>query len=278
MPVDSDVPGGPRLISSTANPRVKQLLGLRRRRARDEAGLTLVDGTDELSLALDAGVRPAEVFVCTELLTGEAPAVLSRASDLGAEIVHLSTDVFTKVAYREGPDGVLATVPAPRTHLRDLATPTDPLLLVCQGIEKPGNLGAMLRTADAAGLDGVIATDPVTDVGNPNVIRASKGTVFAVPLATATTTETLRWLQDRDVRLVVTTPDTDTDYTDSDYSGGVAVAVGSEKYGVSEDVLRAASDRVRIPMLGKANSLNVASAAAIVLYEAVRQRAPGRTR
>jgi TrmH family RNA methyltransferase len=272
VPTDSDAPGG-RLISSTANPRVKQLLGLRRRRARDDTGLTLVDGTEELSLALEAGVHPLQVFVCTELLTGEAPAVVSRARHLGAEIVHLSTGVFTRVAYREGPDGVLATVPAPRTHLRDLATTKDPLLLVCQGIEKPGNLGAMLRTADAAGLDGVIATDPVTDVGNPNVIRASKGTVFAIPVVTATTAETLRWLQDRDIRLVVTTPDTDVDYTESDYSGGVAVAVGAEKHGVSDDLLRAASARVRIPMLGRANSLNVASAAAIVLYEAVRQRA-----
>jgi RNA methyltransferase, TrmH family len=278
VPADSDVPGRRRLISSTANPRVKQLLGLRRRRERDETGLTLVDGTEELSLALDAGVRPAEVFVCTELLTGEGPAVVSRASDLGAEIVHLSTGVFTRVAYREGPDGLLATVPAPRRHLRDLTIPTEPLLLVCQGIEKPGNLGAMLRTADAAGLDGVVATDPVTDVGNPNVIRASKGTVFAVPVATATTSETLTWLQGRDIRLVVTTPDTDRDYTDCDYSGGVAVAVGAEKDGVSEDALRAASDRVRIPMLGKANSLNVAAAAAIVLYEAVRQRTPRQAR
>ena len=273
MPADSDVPDGSRLISSTANPRVKQLVALRRRRTRDETGLTLVDGIEELSLAIAAGVRPREVFVCIDLLTpGEGTAVISRARDLGAEIVHLTPGVFSRVAYREGPDGVLATVPTPPTHLRDLAVTESPLLLVCQGIEKPGNLGAMLRTADAAGLDAVIATDPVTDVGNPNVIRASKGTVFAVPVATATTAATLSWLESRDIRLVVTTPDTDQDYTDTDYTGGVAVAVGSEKHGVSDEVLAAASARVRIPMRGRANSLNVAASAAIVVYEAVRQR------
>lgn len=238
-------------------------------------GLTLVEGIEELSLAIAAGVRPREVFVCAELLTqAEAPAVIAQAVDLGAEIVHLSTGVFSRVAYREGPDGVLATVPASRTNLLDLAVPASPLLLVCQGIEKPGNLGAMMRTADAAGLDAVIATDPVTDVGNPNVIRASKGTVFAVPVATATTAATLTWLQARDIRLVVTTPDTDQHYTEIDYTGGVAVAVGSEKHGVSDEVLQAAGDRVRIPMRGRANSLNVAASAAIVVYEAVRQRGP----
>jgi len=273
VPADSDVPGGDLLISSTANPRVKQLLALRRRRTRDETGLTLVDGIEELSLAIAAGVRPHTVFVSTDLLTSdEANAVVARARGLDAEIVRLAPGVFARVAYREGPDGVLATLPAASTQLHDLALPASPLVLVCQGIEKPGNLGAMLRTADAAGVDAVIATDPVTDVGNPNVIRASKGTVFAVPVATATTAATLAWLESRSLRLVVTTPDTDQDYTDTDYTGGVAVAVGSEKYGVTDEVLAAATDRVRIPMRGRANSLNVAASAAVVIYEAVRQR------
>ena len=240
---------------------------------RDETGLTPVDGIEELSLAIAAGVLPRTVFVSTDLPTSEeATAVVARARDLGAEIVQLTPGVFARVAYREGPDGVLAIVPTAQTQLADLAVPASPLLLVCQGIEKPGNLGAMLRTADAAGVDAVIATDPVTDVGNPNVIRASKGTVFAVPVATATTAATLTWLESHNIRLVVTTPDTDQDYTDTDYTGGVAVAVGSEKYGVSDEVFAAASVRVRIPMRGRANSLNVAASAAIVIYEAVRQR------
>jgi TrmH family RNA methyltransferase len=273
VPADRDLPGGPRLISSTANPRVKALLALRRRRTRDETGLTLVDGIEELALAITAGIRPIEVFVCPELTQGEAASVISGARGLGAEILHLSASVFGRVAYREGPDGVVATVPTSWRDLPDLEVAASPLLLICQGIEKPGNLGAMLRTADAAGVDAVIATDPVTDLGNPNVIRASKGTVFAVPVVTATTAETVKWLQARDIRLVVTTPDTDQDYTDIDYTGGVAIAVGSEKYGVSADLLDGADSRVRIPMHGRANSLNVAASAAIVVYEAVRQRA-----
>ena len=131
----------------------------------------------------------------------------------------------------------------------------------------------MLRTADAAGVDDVVAADPVTDWGNPNVVRASKGTVFALPVASATTGEALGWLATHDIRLVVTTPETDLLHTDVDYTGRVAIAVGSEKHGADDTLLEAATHRVRIPMHGKANSLNVAASAAIVLYEAVRQRA-----
>jgi TrmH family RNA methyltransferase len=143
-------------------------------------------------------------------------------------------------------------------------------------VEKPGNLGAMLRTADAAGVGAVVAADPVTDWGNPNVVRGSKGTVFAVPVAAATTAETLAWLAAREVRLVVTTPATDLLYTDVDLTGPVAVAVGAEKHGADDALLDAAAYKVRIPMHGKANSLNVAASAAIVLFEARRQRTPSR--
>jgi TrmH family RNA methyltransferase len=136
----------------------------------------------------------------------------------------------------------------------------------------------MLRTADAAGVEAVVAADPVTDWGNPNLVRASKGTVFSVPVATSSTDETLRWLAANEVALVATTPDTDLDYTDVDYSGRIAVAVGAEKHGLTDDVLAAAAYRVRIPMAGRANSLNVATSAAIVIYEAVRQRRNGTDR
>ena len=130
----------------------------------------------------------------------------------------------------------------------------------------------MLRTADAAGAEAVIAADPVTDWGNPNLVRASKGTVFSVPVASATTAETLMWLSDNDVALAATTPDTDLDYTDLDYTGPIAIAVGAEKYGLTEEILASAAYKIRIPMAGRANSLNVATSAAIVIYEAVRQR------
>ena len=270
------------LITSAANPRLKSLLSLRRRRVREETGTTLIEGHEELALALDSGVRPQTLFVCPELFSpaghagrqviGRQADVVEHARQLGAEVVRLSRSIFAKVAYREGPDGLLAIVPAVGRALSTLDTGPDDLVLIAQRVEKPGNLGAMLRTADAAGVRAVVAADPVTDWGNPNVVRASKGTVFAVPVAAATTTETLAWLAANHVRLVVTTPDTDLLYTDADLTGRVAVAVGAEKHGADDALLDAAAYRVRIPMQGKANSLNVAASAAVVLFEALRQR------
>lgn len=273
-------------ITSATNPRVKGLVALRRRRARDETGQSLVEGFEEIDLALASGVLPRTLYVCEALFSpagragsqdiGDQEHLLARLRAERVEIVHLSRAAYEKVSYREGPDGLLAVVGRVGMPLGSLRVGTDQWLgLVSQGVEKPGNLGAMLRTADAAGADAVIAADPVTDWGNPNVVRASKGTVFAMPVASATTGEVLDWLRANDVRLVVTTPETDLLHTDVDYTGRVAVAVGSEKHGADDVLLEAATHRVRIPMRGRANSLNVAAAAAIVLYEAVRQRNSG---
>jgi RNA methyltransferase, TrmH family len=262
------------IITSPANARLKSLVALRRRRAREEAGTTLIEGYDELSLALDAGVVPRTVYFCPELMLHPdvQREVVTRVRALGSETQQLGRAAFEKVAYREGPDGFLAVVDAVTRTCADLTVGQAPLVLLCQGVEKPGNLGAMLRTADAAGAAAVIAADPVTDWGNPNLVRASKGTVFSVPVASDSTEATLQWLRDHDITLVATTPDTDLDYTDVDYTGPVAVAVGAEKYGLTDEVLAAAQLKVRIPMAGRANSLNVATSAAIVIYEAVRQR------
>ncbi|GAB78649.1 RNA methyltransferase, TrmH family [Austwickia chelonae] len=262
------------IITSPANPRVKSLTALRRRRVRDAQGVTLLEGVDETALALDAGARPAGLYLCPELMAdpGRGEALAESVSGHGGEVVRLSRQVFEKVAYREGPDGVLAVVASPAKALADLELPADPFLLVSQGVEKPGNLGAMLRTADAAGVSAVVAADPATDWGNPNVVRGSKGTLFSVPVASASTRETLDWVAERGIALVATTPDTDLFHTDVDYTGPVAVAVGTEKTGLDDAVLAAATYKVRIPMAGRADSLNVATAAAIVLYEAVRQR------
>jgi RNA methyltransferase, TrmH family len=270
------------LITSPANPRLKAVTALQRRRVREETRTTLVEGHEELAVALASGVRPETLFVCPELFSpsghagsqdiGRQDDVVERARLLGAEVVRLSRMAFEKIAYREGPDGLLAVVPSAGRPLSTVDVGADSLVLVCQRVEKPGNLGAMLRTADAAGLAAVVAADPVTDWGNPNVVRASKGTVFAVPVAGSTTAETLTWLREQAVQLVVTTPETDVLYTDVDLSGRVAVAVGAEKQGADAALLDAAAYQVRIPMHGKANSLNVAASAAIVIYEAVRQR------
>ena len=261
-------------ITSASNPRLKELVALRRRRTREETGSTLLEGTEELSLALEAGVTPFAVYHCPELMQDYGPEVVETARAEGAQVVELSRTAFDKVAYREGPDGVLAKVPAPGLSWDEVELPAHPFVLLVEGVEKPGNLGAMLRTADAAGVDLVVAADCVTDWGNPNVVRGSKGTVFSVPVVATTREEAWTRLHDLGVSIVATTPDTDVEHTAVDYTGGIAVAVGCEKYGLTDEALAASDHRVRIPMVGRANSLNVATSAAIVLYEGVRQRRP----
>ena len=276
------------IITSATNPRLKSLVALRRRRTRDETGTCLVEGLEETSLAVAAGTTLRSLYLCPELFGADTEAALPRLRSSAEEVVRLGRAAFEKVAYREGPDGVLAVAATPSRPLRALlpdspsdapagARPAAPFVVLAQGVEKPGNLGAMLRTADGAGGGALVAADPVTDWGNPNVIRASKGTVFAVPVAAAPTADVLAWLDERGVALVATTPDTDVDYADLDYTGPVAIAVGAEKTGLTDEVLRAATHRVRIPMVGRADSLNVATSAAIVAYEAVRQRRLRRT-
>lgn len=260
-------------LTSVANPRVKQLVGLRRRRQRDQLGLMLVEGFEELSLGLDAGMVPNTLYYCPELVREQSSlATVDRVAALGSELVRVGPRVFEKIAYRESPDGWLAVVPTVRTDLAHLSPGPNPLALVCESVEKPGNLGAMLRTADAVGVDAVVAARPITDWGNPNIVRASKGTVFSVPVAAADSSDVLRWARERSMRVVAATPDTDTLFTDVDLTGPTAVAVGSEKHGLSAEWLDSADVSVKIPMFGHANSLNVATSAAIILYEALRQR------
>jgi TrmH family RNA methyltransferase len=259
-------------ITSPANPRIKHLVALRRRRVRDDALVTLVEGFEEIDLALSAGVRPQAVFYSPDLIGVDQAQALARASAAGADVVSVSKGVFAKIAYRESPDGWLAVVPAIRSDLSELRLSPDPLVLICEGLEKPGNLGAILRTADAAGVAAVIATDPVTDWGNPNVIRASKGTVFSVPVAATTSGRLMAWLSEREIKLVATSPDAQVTLTDADLTGPIAIAVGAEKHGLSAEWLARADVKIRIPMFGRADSLNVATSAAIACYEAVRQR------
>ncbi len=274
------------VIASPANPRIKALAALRRRRQRDERRECLVEGRDELALALRAGVRPSAVYHCPELYDvaadpeagghADPSALLNDAADRGAELVRLSRVAFEKASYRDGPDGMLAVVPAPDRTLADLRLPDRPLIVVAQGVEKPGNLGAMLRTADAAGVAAVIAADAVTDWSNPNVVRSSKAAVFAVPVAAATGAQTLDWLARSGIPLVATTPDADHEYDEIDYRGPVAIAVGAERTGLDATLLAGAAYRVSIPMHGLVDSLNVATAMALVTFEAVRQRRRGR--
>ena len=260
-------------ITSKQNPKIKALVGLRTRRDRQMAGVTLVDGYEELGCARAAGTTIKSLYYCPELMGGEdQQAVLEELLASGVEAYELSRDVFEKVSYREGPDGWLAVVPALPAELGKVTLTEAPLVLVCEAVEKPGNLGAMLRTADAAGVTAVVGVDAVTDWGNPNVIRASKGAVFAVPVADASRDELLAWLRAHNIQIVAATPDATAEFTDVDMTEPVAIFVGAEKPGLTDFWLEHADIKVRIPMHGKVNSLNVATSAALLTYEAMRQR------
>jgi len=256
-------------ITSARNPRLKSVTNLHKRRQRDAEGLLLIEGGDELALALAAGLQPRTVIICPELHRSP-PLPLQLPPE--TELIEVTQPVFEKLAYRENPDGWLAVAATPRRALTDLTLRQPPLLLVAERVEKPGNLGAMLRTADAAGVDALIVCDPATDLANPNVVRASRGALFTVSVAQAGNAETLNWLRSRAVRIVAATPQGTLAYTNADLRGPVAFVVGAEDTGLSPKWLAAADLQVRIPMMGKVNSLNVATAAALLVYEAVRQR------
>ena len=261
------------LLTSLQNQRVKAVVGLRQRSDRDEHGEMIVEGYRELKRALDNRHFPKAVFYCPALFMGaNESSLLERAREAGAETIECSAPVFEKMSYRDRPEGLLAVASQVRRTLADLQVPAQPLIVVAEAIEKPGNLGTILRTADAAGVHAVIVCDRCTDINNPNVVRSSIGTIFSVPVAEASTAETLVWLRERHVRILAATPHTDRDYYDVDLRPGTAIVVGTEQYGLSEQWMTQADLKVRIPMLGQADSLNVAAATTILLYEAVRQR------
>lgn len=259
----------PSHIFSAQNAKVKHIVKLRERRHREAEGVLLIEGASELALALKAGLQPITIFHCPEL--ERAPFPTARFAK-ETEFIEVTRPVFEKMAYRENPDGWLAIAPTPNWSLSGLHLRQPPLLLVAEAVEKPGNLGAMLRTADAAGVDALLMCDPATDLGNPNVIRASRGALFTVPVAQATTAETLTWLKAQHIPIVAATPSATLLHTQANLRGPVAIAVGAEDEGLSQEFLQHADTQVRIPMVGQVNSLNVSASAALLLYEAVRQR------
>ncbi len=261
------------VLTSAANPRIKAATALRDRRERDRTGLTLVDGTRELRRALEAGATVQEAFVCESLLAGhDALVVLDRLEAAGAVVHAVTEPLFRKIAFGERLEGVVGVMAVPPLDLGGLRLPGDPLVVVIEGVEKPGNVGAVLRSADGAGADALIAADPRTDLFNPNAIRASAGTVFSVPLAAAPSGSTIEWLRDRDLRIVAARVDAEDIYTNVDLTGPLAIALGAEADGLSKAWDGPGVQAVRLPMLGVADSLNVSVSAAILLYEARRQR------
>ena len=262
-------------ITSASNDRIKRLVRLRNRRQRDLTGLFLVEGYRELLRAAGAGVEVIEVYSCPELFLGNNDAeLLERLRSRGAGVVTVAPGPFRKASYRDRPEGLIGVARAFDVSLGRLDPPASPLMLVVESIEKPGNLGTMLRTAQAAGADAVIVCDPATDPFNPNVVRASLGTLFDVPLAVASTPDTLAWLAGRGIATVAASPAADLPHHRADLSGAVALVVGSEQYGLTAAWLEGADHRVVIPMPGSVDSLNAAVSAGILLFEAARQRSP----
>jgi TrmH family RNA methyltransferase len=264
------------VLTSTSNPRVKAVAGLRDRRARDEAGLTLIDGIRELTRAIAGGAVIVEAYADQARLEEAGVEALDAARAAGAEVVECAPFVLDRLAYGDRNEGIVAVARIPDTSLDAITLPDDPLVVVVEGVEKPGNLGAVLRSADGAGADAVIAADPRTDLFNPNAIRASQGTLFALPVAAGSSAEVRAWLSEHGVTVVAARVDGPLPSSTVDLRGPVAVVLGSEATGLTDawsgdDVMA-----VRLPMLGVADSLNVSITAAVLLYEARRQRDAGR--
>lgn len=254
-------------ITSLQNPRVKHIVRLRDdKRQRQMDGLMLVEGFDEIQLALSAGYKPQTVL--------SAPELASRQIDqVNAETITVNRSVFEKLSYRQNPDGWLAIFSIPRVSLDDLKLSQTPLIIVAESIEKPGNLGAILRTADAARVDALFVCDPRVDAYSPNVVRASRGTLFTVPVIETNSTQAVVFLQRNGIRVLAATPSAEDEYTRQDLRVPLAIVVGTEAEGLSEFWLSQADMKVKIPMMGKVNSLNVSVSTALIVYDALRQRA-----
>ena len=295
----------PEVITSPSNPKIKRLLALQQKSsARREAGLFVVEGQRELQHCIDSGFEIDSVFICPEVETAAVPenrsyprlrkreGPASEGSGRGpaqpdvfrgwpprnegqTKVFEVSEEVYAKIAMRESTEGVIAEVRAKERKLEELELPENPLVVVLERVEKPGNLGAVLRSADAAGVDAVLFCDPLTDLWNPNLIRASIGAVFTVPCVACSSAEAIAFLKARGIRILTAQLQDSSLYYDCDMTVGTALVMGTEATGLTDAWRQAADAHIRIPMLGRLDSLNVSVSAAILLFEAVRQRQNG---
>lgn len=267
-------------LTSLQNPKVKQLIDLKERKERDNTGLFLIEGYREVKRAIDAGVTIQALWICPELFLGENETdLIQRVKENQGLIIRANEKVFDKLSYRDRPDGLIAVAIQMKWALGDLqsilAEKPSPFLVIAEGIEKPGNLGSILRSADGAGADAVIVCDRCTDIYNPNCVRSSVGTLFTLPVIEAQSADTLFWLQKYKIKVVAASPTAKMDFTEADLSGPIAVVVGTEQLGLSELWMSASDIQVAIPMKGIADSLNVSNAATLLMYEILRQRKSG---
>lgn len=260
-------------ITSRQNPRIKEAVKLRDARARSKQGRFLIDGVREIGRALDEGIEFAEVFICPTLCgSPTAQALLPRLDGSGAVVADVTPEVFEKLAFGERHDGIVVVARHRERGINQLELPKTPLVAVLEGLEKPGNVGAILRSADGAGVDGVIVVNPETDLFNPNTIRASVGTVFGRNVCVASIEETLAKLREWNLAIIATRPDAARLYTEVDFRKGTAIVLGTEATGLTQSWNRFDVAGVRLPMQGIADSLNVSTTAAVLFYEAHRQR------
>ena len=263
-------------VTSPQNGKLKTLLALQEKsRSRREEGLFVVEGRRELEHCLEAGYTPRSLFLCGEILGPDGMDAVVRAAEAAnphVGIIQLPAGLYRKVAYREGTEGVIAEMEIKTLSLSDLRLPENPLVIILESVEKPGNLGAVLRSADACAADAVIVCDPLTDLYNPNLIRASIGSIFTVPTVACTSEEAIKWLKERGIRIFTAQLQDSKWYYDTDMTGPTAIVMGTEATGLTNIWREAADAHIKIPMLGRLDSLNVSVSAAILLYEAVRQR------
>lgn len=261
------------ILTSLQNPKMKRALALRDRKDRDETGLFLIEGYRELLRFVENGGKPLELFYCPELFLGSNEgALIEKIGKAKAILYECSSPVMRKLSYRDRPDGLVAVASQEHHGLDKIQFQNTPFLVVAEAIEKPGNLGTILRSSDASGVDGLILCDRCTDIYNPNVVRASVGTLFTVPVYEATSKETIAWLKARKIKIAAATPHAKAEFTKTDFTGPVAIVVGTEQLGLSQEWMDSADIQVRIPMMGVADSLNVATATTLLLYEVLRQR------
>lgn len=264
-------------LTSMQNPQIKEAVRLRERREREKTDRFLIEGYREISRAVAAKRKMEKLFFCPELFLGtNENALIEHIAQQNALLYQCTESVFQKLSYRDRPDGLIAIAKQMHLHLPDLeniiADKQKPFLVIAEAIEKPGNLGTILRSCDAVGAQALIVCDRCTDIHNPNVVRASVGTLFTIPVVEAEGGATLKWLKEKKIAIVAATPSAKTDYTEVDLSRPIAIAVGTEQYGLSDQWMQQADIQVRIPMQGEADSLNVATATTVLLYEALRQR------
>lgn len=255
------------VLTSAQNPRIKHLLLLQQKSSQRRAdGLFVVEGRREVEHCLSMGYTIRTAYICQEI--AEAPLCLPK----GIEQVFVSRKVYERIAYRGTTEGIVAEVVAKEKRLADLLLSSSPLIVVLESVEKPGNLGAVLRSADAAGADAVIVCDPLTDLYNPNLIRSAVGAFFTVPCVACSTTECIQFLKEKGVQILTAQLQDSSLYYDTPMTGPTAIVMGTEATGLTQQWRNAADAHIRIPMLGRLDSLNVSVSAAILLFEAVRQR------